>query len=43
MNKIVEKITEINGDLNGFIWGIPGLILLIGTGILLTVFTNTDS
>lgn len=40
MNGIIEKITEINGVLNSFIWGIPGLVLLIGTGILLTVATK---
>ena len=37
---MVEKITEINGVLNSFIWGAPGLVLLIGTGILLTCCTK---
>ena len=37
---IVEKITEINGILNSFIWGVPGLVLLIGTGLLLTLGTK---
>lgn len=36
----MEKITEINGALNSFIWGVPGLVLLIGTGILLTFGTK---
>ena len=37
---IVEKITEINDILNSFIWGVPGLVLLIGTGLLLTLATK---
>ena len=37
---IVEKITEINDILNSFIWGVPGLVLLIGTGLLLTLGTK---
>ncbi len=36
----IEKLTEINSALNSFIWGVPGLVLLIGTGILLTVCTK---
>lgn len=40
MDAFIEKITEINGDLNSFIWGIPGLVLLIGTGILMTCCTK---
>ena len=33
---MIEKITQINNELNSFIWGIPGLVLLIGTGLLIT-------
>ena len=40
MDAFVEKITEINSTINSFIWGIPGLILLIGTGILMTCCTK---
>lgn len=40
MNAFIDKVTEINGALNTFIWGVPGLVLLIGTGILLTVCTK---
>ncbi len=36
----IEKLTEINSALNSFIWGVPGLVLLIGTGILLTICTK---
>ena len=40
MNKLIEIITNINNAVNGAVWGLPGLILLIGTGILLTVGTR---
>ncbi|MBQ7288993.1 MAG: sodium:alanine symporter family protein [Clostridia bacterium] len=40
MDVIVEKITKVNGALNEFIWGLPGLVLLIGAGVLLTVCTK---
>ena len=36
----IEKLTEINSVLNDFIWGVPGLVLLIGTGILMTFCTK---
>lgn len=37
---MLEWITKINGELNGFIWGPIGLVLLIGTGILMTLTTK---
>ena len=37
---MLEKIAEINGEVNGVVWGLPGLILLIGTGILMTLVTK---
>ena len=37
---MLEKITEINGSINGVVWGAFGLFLLIGTGILTTVCTK---
>ena len=37
---MLEQITNINGAVNGVVWGVPGLVLLIGTGILLTVVTK---
>ena len=36
----MEKLMEINGIINGFVWGPPMLILLVGTGIYLTFRTN---
>jgi len=40
METVLEKITMVNDAINGFVWGKVGLILLIGTGILLTVVTK---
>ncbi len=40
MANIVDKITAVNGAINGFVWGIPMLVLLIGTGILMTALTK---
>ena len=37
---MLDKIAEINGAVNGVVWGIPGLVLLIGTGILMTLLTK---
>ncbi len=37
---LLEQITKINNEVNSFIWGIPGLILLIGTGIIVTFGTK---
>ncbi len=36
----MEFITKINGSVNGVVWGVFGLALLIGTGILMTVVTK---
>ncbi len=36
----MELIQKINGAINGFVWGIPMLVLLIGTGILMTILTK---
>lgn len=37
---MIETITKINSAINGFVWGIPMLILLVGTGILMTLLTK---
>lgn len=37
---MLDKIAEINGSINGAVWGAFGLILLIGTGIITTVCTK---
>ena len=40
MQAFIEWVTKINDAVNSAVWGLPGLILLIGTGILLTVGTK---
>ncbi|MBR2013356.1 MAG: alanine:cation symporter family protein [Clostridia bacterium] len=40
MDKILKTIESINGDINGVVWGTFGLLLLIGTGIIITVITK---
>ncbi len=40
LNGIIEKVTEINNAVNDFVWVKLGLILLLGTGILMTVLTK---
>lgn len=37
---MVDFITELNGTINSFVWGIPVLSLLILTGVLMTGFTK---
>ena len=36
----LEKLTEANNGINGFVWGWFGLILLLGTGVIATVCTK---
>ena len=37
---MVEFITKVNGVVNNFVWGVPMLVLLVGTGILMTLLTK---
>ncbi len=37
---MIEMVEKINGAINGFVWGIPMLVLLVGTGILMTILTK---
>ena len=37
---MLDKIAEINGSVNGVVWGVFGLALLIGTGIITTIVTK---
>ncbi len=37
---MIDTITSINGAINGFVWGIPVLSLLILTGVLMTGLTK---
>ena len=36
-NTIYEVIVNINGAINDFVWGVPCLVLLIGTGLYYTI------
>ncbi len=40
MTQLITGITEVNDAVNGFVWGMPMLVLLIGTGILMTILTR---
>ena len=40
MDTFLAKLTEINDIVNSFVWVKIGLVLLIGTGILLTIVTK---
>jgi len=37
---IADKVAQINGLINGVVWGPPMLILLVGAGIVLTIMTK---
>ena len=36
----LDLVERINNAVNGFVWGIPMLVLLIGTGIMMTFRTG---
>jgi AGCS family alanine or glycine:cation symporter len=36
-DNIITYLTEITGRIAGYVWGIPSIILLVGTGLYLTV------
>ena len=40
MDAFFDKVAEINGSVNGVVWGIFGLALLIGTGVIVTLSTK---
>ena len=40
MEAFIKQVTEVNDAINNFVWVKIGLVLLIGTGILLTVLTK---
>ena len=37
MDKILEVVAKVNSAINGVVWGWPMIILILGTGILLTI------
>ena len=40
MEGFMQIIKNINDAINGFVWGVPMLVMLVGTGILMTVLTH---
>ena len=40
MDKILEGIAKVNSAINSVVWGWPMIILILGTGILLTIRTK---
>lgn len=37
---MLEGISKVNGAVNGFIWGIPAMICIIGVGLYLSMGTG---
>jgi AGCS family alanine or glycine:cation symporter len=37
---MIETLQRLNSTINGYVWGWPMIVLLIGTGLLLTVLTG---
>lgn len=40
MESFVKAVESVNGAVNGFVWGIPMLVLIIATGIYMTIRTG---
>ena len=40
MGNLLSNVENVNNAVNGFVWGLPMLILLVGTGILMTILTK---
>ena len=40
MDKILSVIENVNGEINSVVWGTFGLLLLVGTGIIVTILTK---
>jgi len=40
MDAILQAIESVNGKINGVVWGAFGLLLLVGTGIIVTALTK---
>ena len=40
MSDFAQAVAAINDKINGVVWGVPALVLLIGTGVLMTVLTG---
>ena len=40
MDAVLQLVERVNGKVNNFVWGVPMLILLVGTGVLMTLLTK---
>lgn len=40
MDKFIAVVEKVNSAVNNVVWGVPALVLLIGTGILITILTK---
>ena len=40
MQSFIDTVAKVNGAINGVVWGIPMLVLIIGTGIFMSVRTG---
>ncbi len=40
MQSFIDTVAKVNGAVNGVVWGIPMLVLIIGTGIFMSVRTG---
>ncbi len=40
MDKLLAAVEAVNGKINGVVWGAFGLLLLVGTGIIVTALTR---
>lgn len=40
MGKVLQVVSDINSAINGVVWGWPMIILILGTGIFLTIRTK---
>ena len=40
MENILKAIESVNGEINSIVWGTFGLLLLVGTGIIVTILTK---
>ncbi len=40
MENFLDVVTKVNKVVNDFVWGLPMLVMLVGTGILMTVLTK---
>ena len=40
LNQFIENVASINGKINGLVWGVPMLVLIIGVGVYYTIRTK---